>query len=722
MEKIREENKSMKNKIVGIVILMLVATTVASATNINVKKDIYTVASGGVLPNVPGLNWGVDQKQTWTDNYGMILMPPSSFAQSFTPTKDKLTAVSIAMFKYGTPPEPVHITVSIRDNLTGLDLVNKTIDTSVVTIGNKAKWVLFDFEDITVTPDSTYFIICSGNAGDDTNGYCWLFSNNDTYTNGEAWMKVTNWGTLEHAGYGADFCFKTYFRKPLDSSVSTNDVNIHPIVYGAPLTSMAGTWTEKQKLIPSDGAAGKVFGGPISLDGDTVLIGAVLGDGNAVNSGCAYVFTRSGTTWTQEAKLIASDGALNDQFGCWVSLSGDTALIGSPFDDDKGVDSGSAYVFTRTGTTWTQEAKLLPSDNTAGDWFAYCVSIDGDTALIGAQGDASLVDTGTAYVFTRSGTTWTLEQKLNASDGAAGDCFGFMVSLEGDTALIGADWDDDNGVNSGSAYVFTRSGTTWIQEAKLLASDGAAEDDFSGGGVYLYGNTALIGAEFDDDNGVDSGSAYVFTRSGTTWAQEAKLLPSDGAAYDQFSMNAVTLEGDTAVIGAWYDDDNGANSGSAYIFTRTGTTWTQQQKLLASDGAAGDQFGVAVALDGDTAFIGAWWDDDNGANSGSAYVFTKGGIDIGIDITGGFGVNAVITNHEITNVSDVIWQIHVEGGILGRINKTMNGTIDIPGGGSKTVGTGMLFGFGAISVTVKVADYERTAKGTQLLIFSMVKK
>jgi uncharacterized protein YceK len=390
-------------------------------------------------------------------------------------------------------------------------------------------------------------------------------------------------------------------------------------------TSTTGGWIEGQKLHASDAAAGKVFGAPISLDGDTVLIGAVLGDGNAVNSGCAYVFTRSGKTWTQEAKLFASDGATNDQFGCWVSLSGDTALIGAPWDDDKGVDSGSAYVFTRSGTTWTQQAKLLPSDNTAGDSFAYCVSIDGDTALIGAQGDASLVDNGTAYVFTRSGTTWTLEQKLFASDGAAGDCFGFMVSIKGDTALIGADWDDDNGVDSGSAYVFTRSGTTWTQQAKLIASDGVTGDDFSGGGVYLYGDTALIGAYLDDDNGVDSGSAYVFTRSGTTWTQEAKLLPSDGAANDQFSMGAVSLEGDTAFIGAWYNDDNGANSGSAYVFTRSGTTWTQQQKLLASDGAAGDQFGSSVALEGDTAFIGAWFDDDNGANSGSAYVFTKSG-------------------------------------------------------------------------------------------------
>jgi hypothetical protein len=226
---LEEENKNMKHKFVGIVIFMLVATAMVSATNINVKKDIQTTASWDVLPNLPGINWGVDQKQTWHDSYGMVLMPPTLLAQSFTPTKDKLTAVSLALFKHGTPPESVLITVSIRDNLTGSDLVTKTIDTSVVTIGKKGKWVLFDFEDIAITPESTYYIICSGNAGNETNNYCWFFSNNDTYTRGEAWIKFSEtsiWVTLEQAGYGADFCFKTYFRKPLDISVPINNENL----------------------------------------------------------------------------------------------------------------------------------------------------------------------------------------------------------------------------------------------------------------------------------------------------------------------------------------------------------------------------------------------------------------------------------------------------------------------------------------------------------------
>jgi len=501
---------------------------------------------------------------------------------------------------------------------------------------------------------------------------------------------------------------------PAVTSVKNSAINT--TAPSCPLTSIAASWGETQKLLASDGAKGDYFGYFVSLDGDTVLIGAPYDDGY---KGSVYVFTRTGTTWTQQAKLLASDGSAGDMFGYFVSLDGDTALIAASLDDDNGVDSGSAYVFTRTGTTWTQQAKLLASDGAADDQFGCSISLDGDTALIGANcTDDNGVDSGSAYVFTRTGTTWTQQAKLLASDGSAGDQFSFYgASLDGDTALIGAVYEDDKGVDSGSAYVFTRTGTTWTQQAKLLASDGVAGDWF-GYFISLDGDTALIGALQDDDNGKDSGSAYVFTRNGTTWTQQAKLLASDGARMDIFG-NDVSLDGDTALIGAVQDDDNGFQSGSAYVFTRSGTTWTQQQKLLASDGARGDLFGCDVSLDGDTVLIGAPADGDNGLNSGSVYVFMKGGIEI--DITGGLGVNAVITNHGITNVTNVTWQLHVKGGILGRINKTVNGTIDIPAGGSKTVGTGILFGLGALSITATVAVEEKTAKGTQIIIFSKVK-
>jgi len=379
-------------------------------------------------------------------------------------------------------------------------------------------------------------------------------------------------------------------------------------------------WTEEKKLLASDGEAGDNFGCYVSLSKDTALIGAWLDDDNGYYSGSAYVFIRNGTTWTHQAKLLALDGGPTNLFGWSVSLDNDTALIGAYWDDDNGAHSGSAYVFTRNGNTWTQQAKLLPSDGTTMDYFGYSVSLSGDTAIISAPLDADNGDaSGSAYVFIRSGTTWTQQAKLLAADGAQGDNFGIRVFLAGDTVLIGASADDDV---RGSAYVFTRTGTTWTQQAKLLASDGQS-NDFFGWFVSLSGDTALIGAPGDSDDGDSSGSGYVFTRTGTTWTQQAKLVASDGYTWDYFGY-AVSINGDTGIITAPQDDDNGVDSGSAYVFTRTGTTWTEQKKLLASDGQEGDTFGWwSVSLDGNSALISSCRDDDNGLDSGSAYVFTE---------------------------------------------------------------------------------------------------
>ena len=483
---------------------------------------------------------------------------------------------------------------------------------------------------------------------------------------------------------------------------SLKNSTINPTVPSPSLTNMAATWAEMQKLLASDGAAGDWFGWSVSLDSDTALIGVQLDDNNGTaNSGSAYVFTRTGITWTQQQKLLATDSASDDRFGASVSLDGNTALIGAYADDDNGVNSGSVYVFTRTGTTWTQQAKLTASDAAANDQFGFQVSLSENTALIGAHGDDSYK--GSAYVFTRTGTTWTQQQKLLAADGAAGDKFGIPVSLDGDTALIGAYTADGY---TGSAYVFTRTGTTWTQQAKLTASDGTSGDYF-GVNVALDGDTALIGACNDD---ADRGSVYVFTRIGTTWTQLQKLLATDGTSGDYFGFS-VSLDGDTALIGSWSD--------SAYVFTRTGTIWIQHQKLLASDSTSGDYFGYYVSLDGDTALIGANLDDDKGVDSGSAYVFTKV---IKFNIKGGLGVNLKITNNGTADANAVPWEIHVEGGILGLINKMVTDTIDIPAGESITVGTGLFFGLGPIIITAKVADEEKTATGTQIIIFSMVKK
>ena len=347
----------------------------------------------------------------------------------------------------------------------------------------------------------------------------------------------------------------------------------------------------------------------------------------------------------QSAKLTASDGTSGDRFGWSVAVDGDTAVAGAYLDDDNGSESGSAYVFTRESGVWSQGAKLTPSDGASGDRFGWSVAVDGDTAVAGAYlDDDNGSDSGSAYVFTRESGVWSQSAKLTASDGAAGDRFGESVAVDGDTAVVGAYLDDDNGSDSGSAYVFTRESGVWSQSTKLTPSDGAAGDGF-GVSVAVDGDTAVVGAVYDDDNGSDSGSAYVFTRESGVWSQSAKLTASDGAWEDWFGRS-VAVDGDTAVAGAVYDDDNGSSSGSAYVFTRESGVWSQSAKLTASDGASGDWFGRSVAVDGDTAVAGAVFDDHNGTWSGSAYLFD---IQDWTDIPGS---DASTTTHTVSGLTN----------------------------------------------------------------------
>ncbi len=377
------------------------------------------------------------------------------------------------------------------------------------------------------------------------------------------------------------------------------------------------------KLLADDGAQGDFFGYSVATFGDIALIGAFKDDNvKGVDAGSAYVFTRSGNIWRQQGKLTALDGAANDTFGGNVALFGDTAVIGAMRDDDKGDNSGSVYVFTRSGGDWNQQAKLTAADGSHGDAFGQSIALSGDTLVIGAPHDGDQGDdSGSVYVFTWSGTVWKQQAKLTAADGAQGDVFGISVALSGDTIVVGADLNDEKALNAGAVYVYTRSGSSWSQQAKLTAADGA-ETDIFGVRVALSGDTALISARRDDDDvmGIDAGSAYVFIRTGTIWRQQAKLTAHDGAEDDRFGRS-VALDGDTALIGAMFQDNKGDNSGSAYVFTRSGNIWSHQAKLTAADGAADDVFGWSVAIFGDTALVGATRNDDKGNESGSAYVF-----------------------------------------------------------------------------------------------------
>ena len=382
-------------------------------------------------------------------------------------------------------------------------------------------------------------------------------------------------------------------------------------VIGGTTPAYADLGDQLAKLLADDGAASDLFGYTVAISGPTAIVGAAWDDDNGSLSGSAYLFDT--TTGRQITKLLPDDGAEFDFFGISVAISGTTAIVGAFTDDDNGDASGSAYLFDTT--TGQQLFKLLAKDGAAGDWFGFSVAISGATDIVGAfQDDDNGTNSGSAYLFDVSNPMNPVEiAKLLADDGAADDDFGASVAISGATAIVAACFDDDNGTDSGSAYLFDT--TTGRQLFKLLANDGAADDQF-GFFVGISGATAIVGAGSDDDNGTDSGSAYLFDTD--TGDQIVKLLPKDGAAEDRFGSRAA-ISGATAIVGALLDDDNGTDSGSAYLFDTT--TGQQIAKLVPNDGAEDDRFGMSVAISGTTAIVGAWFDDDNGDASGSAYLF-----------------------------------------------------------------------------------------------------
>ena len=441
------------------------------------------------------------------------------------------------------------------------------------------------------------------------------------------------------------------------------------------------------------------IGSSVAVSGDTAVAGApgvFLGPG----ADEAHVFVRTGTLWSHEARLESSNHSDTDQFGDCVGVAGDTIVVGAPYEDSSATgvnsanqgnaaaDSGAAYVFVRSGTVWTEQAYLKASNTDPGDLFGTVVGISGDTIVVGApredatsagvngpDGNAG-VSVGAAYVYVRTGTTWSQQAYLKASNPDDNDEFGAAVSISGDTIVVGAfregsaavgvngsQGNDPSGGASGAAYVFVRTGTDWSQQAYLKASNTDGSDTF-GSTVAISGNTAVIGAPREESRavGVDgdqadntfplAGAAYVFHRSGTSWSQQAYLKASNTESNEEFG-GALAVSSDRVVVGARFEDsaatgvngddaDNGAGaSGTAYLFVRTGGgTWGQQAYLKASNTDIIDNFGDAVAIDDETIVVGAFREDssssgvngdeqdDSFTESGAAYVFDLGGAPI----------------------------------------------------------------------------------------------
>jgi hypothetical protein len=457
----------------------------------------------------------------------------------------------------------------------------------------------------------------------------------------------------------------------------------------------------------SNTGASDQFGYSIALSGDTLAVGApqessaatgVNGnqtDNAAGLAGAVYVFVRTGTTWTQQAYIKASNTEYGDYFGWSVALSGDTLAVGAFGEDSAAIgvngnqadnaasSSGAAYVFVRNGTTWTQQAYVKASNPGASDYFGWSVALSGNTLAVGAyledssavglngnQADSTTaVDSGAAYVFVRTGTTWAQQAYVKASNTGASDSFGRSVALSGDTLAVGAYAEDSaaavvNGnqadnvaTDAGAVYVFFRNGATWVQQAYVKASNSGGGDLF-GYSVALSGDTLSIGAYGEDSaatgvNGdqsnnaaANSGAAYVFVRNGTMWAQQAYVKASNPGVSDYFGYS-IALSGDTLAVGAYVEDsaatgvngnqgDNAAvSSGAAYVFVRIGTTWAQHAYVKASNTGPSDQFGYSVALSGETLAAGAYLETssavgvnpvngqtDNGvASAGAIYLF-----------------------------------------------------------------------------------------------------
>jgi hypothetical protein len=385
--------------------------------------------------------------------------------------------------------------------------------------------------------------------------------------------------------------------------------------------------TQLAELTINPGAPNDGFGDSVAFSGNTAVVGVP-------GLGGACVFTFNGDTWAQTAELIPSGvaGSAGELLGISVALSGNTAIVGAPFHRvGRGSAPGAAYVFTNSGGTWTQTARLIASDGANEDLFGISVALSGTTAIVGANSHQVGTNShqGAAYVFTESGGTWTQKAELTASDGAAWDSFGesvaLSVSVSGTTAIVGAP-NHRVGTNDdqGAAYVFTNSGGTWTQKTELTASDGAGSDNFgSRVAVSASGSTAVVGAPLKQvGSNTQQGGAYVFTKSRGTWTQAAELIASDGATNDNFGLS-VAASHTTVVVGAPYHRvGSNIQQGAAYVFTKSGGTWTQAAELIASDGAALDNFGFSAAVSHTTVVVGAP-NHSVGSNSeqGAAYVF-----------------------------------------------------------------------------------------------------
>ena len=368
------------------------------------------------------------------------------------------------------------------------------------------------------------------------------------------------------------------------------------------------------------------LGYSVAIDGNIAVVGAPEEDTGGSKAGAVYIFEKNDGSWAIKQKIQAEDKSAGDEFGNSVDIYGTTIVVGAHRD---GSDRGAAYIFDKlSGSYWSQQDKLQASDGYAGDRFGISVAIDKTTftrAVVGAyKEDTGGGSAGAAYIFTGAGGKW-LQQKIQAEDKSTGDGFGYSVAVNGDTVVVGAPYEDNGGSNAGAAYIFDKNDSNydsnWSQQVKLQAGDKQADDAF-GDSVAVDGDTVIVGAPKEDSGGSDAGAAYIFKKSGSNWNQQVKLQAGDKQADDAFG-DSVAVDGDTIVVGAYKEDSGGSNAGAAYLFNKSDDIWYQKKKLQPVSRQSGADLGRAVAIEGNSVIVGAPNKNIGSKNrAGTAYIFT----------------------------------------------------------------------------------------------------
>jgi hypothetical protein len=379
--------------------------------------------------------------------------------------------------------------------------------------------------------------------------------------------------------------------------------------------------SELAELIPISGNTEGHFGWPVALSGNTAVIGAwgQTAEGNA-NQGVVYVYAKSGSSWVEQSEFTSSDGAAQDEFGLSVAISGSTIVVGAPnhlVGED--TSAGAAYVFTKSGSSWVQSAELEASAPETNADFGTAVSISGSTIAVTAPqldfyGDGG---TGAVYVFTKSGTKWDQKPVLTSQE--PDDFYGASVSLSGSTLAVGAEQRTEAGEpDQGAVDIYALASNVWSLQASVTSGTGTG---YLGSSVATTGSTVIAGATGQSEG---EGAVYVYAKSGSHWSQQAELADPGGAGSDTFGVS-VSLSGSTALIGASGTTINGNDAqGEAYLFTKSGTTWSEKAPLSApaGEGAAFDGFGTSVSISSSTALVGSPFHTVGSDSAwGAVYVF-----------------------------------------------------------------------------------------------------